>query len=178
MRYTIHIGNKPIILEHDNLDSTINIDDLTTVDTSNLFGEAVTVSAAANRIGLLRSEVESNMALAKLELKIFEANFRSRLRKQAAENSGFFNLVVDEEEVKVKLTEKALESSFENDSKWVALQKDYIKAEKDFNALSALYWAIQNKSRTINNVVGGTTPEDFVSELVEGKVNGILIKKK
>ena len=69
MQYTIHVGDKPIIIEHDDLESTINVDDLTKINPSNIFGEAVTISAAVNRIGLLKSEVEGIMAETKLEYK-------------------------------------------------------------------------------------------------------------
>lgn len=178
MQYTIHVGTTPIILEHDNLDSTINVDDLTKIDTSNIFGEAVTISAAVNRIGLLKAEVEGLMAETKLEYKIYEGNFKSKLRKEAANNSGYYTMRVGNEDVKVKLTEKALETCFETDEKWIELKQKFIKAEKNFNALSSLYWACQDKSRKLNGLVNGTTPEEFVEGMIEGKVNGILIKKK
>lgn len=178
MKYTLHIGDNPIILEHDNLDSTINVDDLTKIDTSNIFGEAVTISAAVNRIGLLKSEVEALMAETKLEYKIYEGEFKAKLRKEAVNNGGYYTIRVGNEDVKVKLTEKALETSFEIDPKWVKLKKKFITAEKNFNALSSLYWACQDKSRKLNGLVNGTTPEEFVEGMIEGKVNGILITKK
>lgn len=177
MRYTIHIGENPITLEHDNLDRIINVDDLTKIDTSNIYGEAVTISAAVNRIGLLKAEVEGLMAETKLEYKIYEGNFRGKLRKQAAENSGFFMMRVENTDVRVKATEKALETCFETDEKWIELKRKFITAEKNFNALSSLYWACQDKSRKLNGLVSGTTPEEFVKQLIEGKVNGILISK-
>ena len=177
MQYTIHIGENPIILEHDNLDSTINVDDLTIIDTSNIFGEAVTISAAVNRIGLLKSEVEAQMATTKLEYKIYEGIFKSKLRKQAANNAGFYTIRVDNEDVRVKATETSLASSFETDEKWIELKKNFITAEKNFNALSSLYWACQDKSRKLNGLTNGTTPEEFIEGMIEGKVNGILLKK-
>lgn len=178
MKYTIHVGSNPIILEHDNIDSTINVDDLTTIDTSNIFGEAVTISAAVNRIGLLKAEVEAKMAEAKLEEKIYVAGFISKLRKQASQNGGKYKIKVGKEDVEVKLTEKALDSSYETDKNWIELKNNYIKAEKNFNMLSSLYWACQDKSRKLNSLVNGTTPDDFVEGMIEGKINGILIQKK
>lgn len=178
MQYTIHVGNTPIVLEHESLDSNINVDDLTIIDTSNIFGEAVTISAAVNRIGLLKSEVEAKMAEAKLEYKIYEGTFKAKLRRQAVANSGFFTIRVDNEDVRVKLSETSLSSSFETDPKWIELKKEFITAEKNFNALSSLYWACQDKSRKLNGLTNGTTPQEFVEGMIEGKVNGILITKK
>tara|TARA_R110002049_G_scaffold98782_1_gene240628 strand:- start:122 stop:658 length:537 start_codon:yes stop_codon:yes gene_type:complete len=177
MKYTIHVGDKPITLEHDDLDSTINVDDLTIIDTSNIFGEAVTISAAVNRIGLLKSEVEAKMAETKLEYKIYEGTFKAKLRKQAANNGNFYTIRVDNEDVKIKLSETSLSSAFETDQQWIKLKHNFITAEKNFNALSSLYWACQDKSRKLNGLTNGTTPEEFVAGMIEGKVNGILLKK-
>jgi hypothetical protein len=178
MKYKVNIGEGNFItLEHDNLDPTINVDELTFIDTSNIYGEFVTVSVAANRIGLLKSAVERVMADTKLEYKIYEGRFKADLRRQAAMNSGFYKMRVGNEDVKVKLTEKALETCFETDEKWIKLKKKFIGAEENWNALSSLYWAIQDKSRKLNGLVSGTTPEDAIEGIIEGKINGILIKK-
>ena len=177
MKYTIHIGDNPITLEHDDLDRNINIDDLTIIDSSNLFGEHTTMSAAVARIGLLKSEVEAKMAMSRLEYKLYEGTFKSKLRKEAVNNSGKYTMRVDNEDVAVKLTESSLNTSFETDPGWIELKKTYITAEKNFNALDALYWACQDKSRKLNGLVNGTTPEEYIAGMISGKVNGVLIKK-
>jgi hypothetical protein len=177
MKHTIHIGSVPIILEHGDFDDVINVDDLTKIDTSNIFGEAVTISAAVNRIGLIKAEVEGQVADFKLELKVFESNYVRVLRKEGSKNSGICTIRVENEDVKVKLTEKFLESCFESDQDWIDLKKRFNKAEKNFNSISSLYWAIQDKSRRLNGLVSSTTPEQFVSGIISGKINGILIKK-
>lgn len=178
MKYTVHIGTEPIVLEHDDLSRSINVDDLTSIDTSNIFGEAVTISAAVNRIGLLKAELGKRLAEDKLECKLYEGNFRNRLRREAANSGGTFSLRVDNDSVKVKITEKALETCFETDPEWIKLKKAFITTERNFNALDSLYWACQDKSRKLNSLVNGTTPEEFVEGMIEGRVNGILISKK
>lgn len=178
MEYIIHVGTNPIKFIHDNIESSINVDDLTKIDYSNLFGEHVTMSAATNRIGLIKAEAQARMAEVKIELKMFEGNFKSKLRKQAAENSGYFTLRIDNEDVKIKLTERALDTSFETDKEWVKLKNEFIQAEKNFVQLEVLYWSCQDKCRKLNGLVSGTTPDEYVKEMIEGKINGILIQKK
>lgn len=177
MEYKIELGGKIITLFHENIDSTINVDDLTKIDSSNLYGEAVTISAAMNRIGLLKAELEHSLSDAKLDLRIFEADFIAKKRKEAANNGNQFTLRVGNEDVKIKLTEKALEKSFENDAKWIEKKKQYITLERNFNRLDSLYWSCQSKDKKLSNITNSVTPEEFVSELVEGKFNGITIKK-
>ncbi len=177
MKYTVHIGNKPIVLEHQDIAGNINVDDLTIINTGNIYGEMVTMSPAVNQIGLLRAEVEKTVADSKLELKFYEGKFKEKLRKQAANNSGYYTIRVDNEDVRVKISEKALESSFETDKQWYELKQAHITAERNFNALSALYWACQDKCRKLNALVAGTTPQEFVNGIVAGKLNGILIEK-
>lgn len=178
MQQEIRIGERSLFLEFGELDDIINVDDLTKIDTSNLFGEAVTVSAAANRIGLMMSEVGANLASLKLDCKFYENNYRNRLRKQASKNAGNYKILIDGEEISVKISEKALETCYDSEPEWQELKKEIITAEKNFNSLSALYWAVQDKSRKLNGLISGTTPEDFIAGIVEGKVNGILISKK
>jgi hypothetical protein len=177
MEYKIQIGQQEITLSHENFDDVINVDDLTRIDTSNLFGEAVTISAATNRIGLLKAEVGGIMADLKLEIKIFEGAYKSKLRSEASKNSGNYTIRVDNEDVKVKLTESSLNTCFHNEEKWIELEKQFYKSERNFNALDSLYWAVQDKSRKLNGLVSRTTPEDFIAGIIEGKINGILIQK-
>ena len=177
MEYKINVGGQEITLYHDNMDSSINVDDLTKIDVGNIYGDAVTISAAVNRIGLIKAEVEALVGETKLEYKIYEGQFKAKLRKQAANNAGFYTIRIGNDDVKIKATEKALETCFETDDKWIELKKAFITAEKNFNSLSSLYWACQDKSRKLNTLVNGVTPSEFVSEMIEGKINGILIQK-
>ena len=70
MEYKINVGGQEITLYHDNMDSSINVDDLTKIDVGNIYGDAVTISAAVNRIGLIKAEVEALVGETKLEYKI------------------------------------------------------------------------------------------------------------
>lgn len=177
MEYKVNLKGHIVTLVHDDLDASINVDDLTIIDTSQIYGEAVTITPAVNRIGLLKAEVGAVMAEAKLEYKLYEGNFIAQKRKQAASNGGFYLIRVDNEDVKVKATQGALDTCFETDPGWLEKKRAFIQAEKNFNALDSLYWACQDKSRKLNSFISQTTPEDFIAGVVEKKINGVQIKK-
>lgn len=177
MQQEIRIGEKILTLEFGELDDIINVDDLTKIDTSNIFGEAVTISAAVNRVGLMMSEVGANLASNKLDLKLYENDFRNKLRAQASKNAGSYKIIVDGEEVSVKLTETGLATCYDSDKEWLKLKRESISTERNFNSLSALYWAMQEKSRKLNGLISSTTPEEFIAGVIEGKFNGILVSK-
>lgn len=177
MEHEINIGGREIVLEYDALESHINVDELTTIDASNIFGESATVSTSVNRIGLLKAELEDSVALLKLEEKLYIAEFQGKLRIQAAENGGKYKVRVGKDDVEIKLTEKALESSYFADEKWLTIKKNLIGAEKNLNSIISLEWSVRDKAKKLNGFMVNVTPEDFVSGLVEGKVNGMLLKK-
>jgi len=178
MEYPIKIGDTTLILKHDNLDKTINVDDLTTIDSSNIYGEATTISAATNRVGLLKAEVEALLATARLEEKVYIGKYIANKRKEASKNANKFFMKVGIETIEVKCTEKALETCYIDDAKYIELRKAYIQQLRNFSALDSLYWAMQDKGKKLNNLINKTTPEDFIAGLVQGKVNGINITIK
>lgn len=177
MEYPINILGREIVLEYDDLDEIISVDDFTRINTSNLFGETVTVSAAANRIGLMKSEVEGDIADLKLDLKVFENEYRNKLRMEASNNNGSYTIKVGKETAKVKLTEKSLETCFESDPEWIDLNRELNKATRVFGQLTSLHWSIQDKCRKLNGLITPTTPEEFAAEMIQGKVNGFFITK-
>jgi hypothetical protein len=76
------------------------------------------------------------------------------------------------------LSEKALDEALLLDEDYQNLCVEYINAQKNFGILDALQWAIQDKSKKLNNLLKPVTPAEFLNELVEGKVNTFLIKKQ
>ena len=173
MEITVHFNNVPVVLETSGFEGRVNIDRLTSIDYSNLYGEAVTVSALLNRVGMLRAEAEAELAEKKLEKEMYEADSKKLWRRQANRNGGKF--IIDGDEV--KMSEKALDEALMLDDKYVELCTEYIEAQKNFSLLDAINWAVQDKSRKLNNLLKPVTPTEFLSELIEGEVNSFLIKK-
>lgn len=174
MNILVHFNDVPVTLQTNGFEETVDIDKLTSIDYSNLYGEAVTVSALLNKVGLLRAEAERAVSEKKLEKEVYEADMKKGWRREANRNGGKFTI----EDEEIKLSEKALDEALLLDEDYQKLCLEYIEAQKNFSVLDALQWSVQDKSKKLNNLLKPVTPQEFLSELVEGKVNSFLIAKK
>lgn len=178
MEILVHFNDVPVTLVTNGFEDTVDIDKLTSIDYSNLYGEAVTVSALLNKVGMLRAEAEKKVAECKLEKEVYEAQTKKEWRREANRNGGKFTLALEDGEVEeIKLSEKALDEALLLDEDYQNLCIAYIDAQKNFSVLDALQWAVQDKSKKLNNLLKPVTPTEFLGELVEGKVNSFFIKK-
>ena len=169
MEILVHFNDVPVTLVTNGFEDTVDIDKLTSIEYSNLYGEAVTVSALLNKVGLLRAEAEKKVAECKLEKEVYEAQTKKEWRREANRNGGKFTLALEDGEVEeIKLSEKALDEALLLDEDYQNLCIAYI---------DALQWAVQDKSKKLNNLLKPVTPTEFLGELVEGKVNSFFIKK-
>lgn len=174
MEILVHFNNVPVTLTTNGFDGIVDVDRLTSIDYSNLYGEAVTVSALLNKIGLLRAEAEKTMSEKKLERDVYEAEKKRIWRREANTNGGKFT--VDGSEIKI--SEKALDEALLLDEGYQDLSIEFIDAQRNFSMLDSLQWSIQDKSKKLNNMLKPVTPQEFVNDLVEGEVNSFLITKK
>lgn len=178
MNILVHFNDVPVTLQTNGFEDTVDIDKLTSIEYSNLYGEAVTVSALLNKVGLLRAEAEKKVAECKLEKEVYEAQTKKEWRREANRNGGKFMLTMEDGEVEeIKLSEKALDEALLLDENYQNLCIEYIDAQKNFSVLDALQWAVQDKSKKLNNLLKPVTPTEFLGELVEGEVNSFFIKK-
>lgn len=164
MKTVIHLGDKPVSLNMRDFDDEIDVDNLTSINYYNLYGEAVTVPALLNQVGILKAQQEKVFSDKKLEFEIFEAELRQRIRKESTETSQ-------------KLTEKGLDELVSIDGGYKIKKKNVATAQYNLNVIESLWWAIKSKDTKLNNLLKGVSPEELFSELVEGTVNNIVIKK-
>lgn len=174
---TIFVNDMSILLTHSGLDDELNMDDLTRIDYGNLYGECVTVSALHNKIGILKAEAEAAYERKKLESDIYESNLRKRWRREATEG-GKFNLIDENGEKEgIKLTEKSLDEAVLLDKGHQVNRKNVILYKENLNKLDSLFWSISSKDKKLNNIMKEVTPEEFQNEIIEGKINQIMIRK-
>lgn len=174
MKILVHFGNVPVELITNGFEDTLDIDRLTSINYGNLYGEAVTISALLNKIGMLRADAERDMAEKKLVRDVLEASLKKSWRREANVNGGRFR--IDGEDI--KLSEKALDEALLLNMEYQERSLDYIEAQKNFSVLDSLLWAVQDKSKKLNNLLKPVTPQEFLNDLIEGEVNTYLITKK
>jgi len=156
--------NQVVTLKYEGFTEDIDVDEICRIDYSNIYGEVVTVSALLNRVGIIRSEAESIVKEKELEKNIYEAELKRRERRSAVAASQ-------------KLTENGLDEIAMLDEGLQILKKNVIKAQKDFSFIDSLYWAISSKDKKLNNIMKEVTPLEFEQGIIEGRLNGFIVKK-
>lgn len=160
----LHFGNQVITVKFGKFDDEIDADSLCRIDYGNLYGEAVTVSALINRLGILKAEAEFIFKQKTLEYEVREAQFRKDERRKANADG-------------VKLTEKALDDIVILDEGLIVMRNNIAKAEKDLKIIEALYYAVLSKDKKLNNILKPLTPQELENEIIEGRINGLIISK-
>lgn len=161
----VTVGGRTYTLLIKAFDDEVEIDDLLQIDYNNLIGEMVTFPVIVNRIGIMLAEAESAVSEKKLNLEIFEAKMKERLRTQLAETNGKAPTV------------EALNNAVLQEPSYQAMRKSLINAQKTRDYLNSVFWSAKDKSDKISFLMRNyEISED--TKLSEQRLNGILIKKK
>jgi hypothetical protein len=160
----VHLDKNVIILKFQEFDGDISMDEITQINSSNLYGEMVTISSLLNRVGLLKAAIENNYAEKDLDFKIYESNSRKEIRS---------NLIANGE----KYTEKSLEDDVITHPTFKDKKLKLYRLKRDVESITSLFWAVKDKAAKLDNLKGNLTPTDFENGILEGVVNTIMIKK-
>lgn len=141
-----------------------DVDDLTTIDHSNLLGEYLTAPFIFNQIANIRSKLEKEVRDLKLEKeilhgKIYDATFDSYVL-----------------EYKKKPSIPQVESAVNSMPDYSALKRRISKAEYHLSLMENLYWSLKDKSKKLDMLLGSIKPEEFGKSIIEKQVNKVLLK--
>lgn len=162
----IQIRGNTYKLIFDNFDEDVDIDSLLKIDYSNLIGELVTFPVILNRFGILLAEAESQVAETKLNMDVYEAKTKERLRIELAEqNNGKAPTV------------EALNNAVVSNNAYQAMKRKYIEVVKTRDYINSIFWAVKDKSEKLNKLSLSIQPGDLSDSVIEGRVNNVLVKK-
>lgn len=162
----IQVGENTYKLLFDDFDEDMDIDSLLKIDYSNIVGELITFPVIVNRFGNLLAEAESKVAESKLNLEVFEAKTKERLRSELAEVNGGKNPTVE-----------ALNNALLMNKSYQAMRKSYIEVQKTRDYINSIFWSAKDKSDKIS-ILLKSSEITLETELIENRVNGVLIKRQ
>lgn len=160
------LRNKLVKIHTSDWDWDINLDNLLRIDYSNIFGEVITIPVLENQVGRLLADLRNYSKEQKLKVEMKEAEVR-KLFRNARSNEGGKPPTIQETDDHVTMDPIVSNLRFR-----------LIRIEKDVEQIEALYDACKSKSFKLNNLSKSITPEGFEKQLVEGRINGVLISLK
>ena len=162
----IQIGGNTYKLIFDNFDEDVDIDSLLKIDYSNLIGELVTFPVILNRFGILLAEAESQVAETKLNMDVYEAKTKERLRIELVEqNNGKAPTV------------EALNNAVVSNKAYQAMKRKYIEVVKTRDYINSIFWAVKDKSDKISSLLK-QSEITLETDVMPERINGIFIKKQ
>jgi hypothetical protein len=161
----IHTKNKTITVKSEGFDDSIDMDQLTAIDYSNIYAEIITIPALLNKVGLLKAEANNELRHKEIEFDLFEAELCRRIRQKAKDNGE-------------KMTDKATQESMILDPAWKIQKRNLINCQKDAEFIESFYWAVDAKRKMLDNLSRSITPSEHEDELIEQKINTVYIKAR
>ncbi len=166
----IPFSKKIVILKLPSFDAEVNVDDIMKIDYSNIIGELITFPVILNRIGLLRAEMEEIAKNKKFEAQVYEAQLKQHYRNKGITRTG--------EGERKKPTISEVEEAVLMDKGYQVVMRNLYNTEKGFTQVENLFWSAKDKSAKLDAITNKLNPEEFEKEIIEGQVNGIMIKIK
>lgn len=145
-------------------DWEIDMDDILRIRYDNIFGEVITIPVLENRVGRLVSELREHVKKEKLRLSVKEAELRKLFRKERSSDGQKKPTIQEEEDY--LLTDPITKNK----------RFRIIEADKFLEDMEVFYEAVKSKAFKLNNLSKSLHPEEYEKELIEGKVNNVIIK--
>ncbi len=174
----IELPTKMVVLKSTEYENEIDVDSALKIDYANIMGEILTFPVFLNRIGVLLAEADNqlrdstfNIDILKKELKNELLQAKKRARAQL-KRRGISSPTLEEIEVQASEDVEYQASEEEYNSEYLK----YLKINKGRDQINVLYWSAKSKDEKLNKLSEKIRSEEFEKDILEGNVNGILIK--
>lgn len=152
----------------------IDLDELLSIKTTYIEAELVTFAVVLNKLGLLLADANNQYNLAKLNLEIYEAKKKEKIR-----NGSDVDYEDDEETGKSKL-KKLKKPSLDEVEVMVSLDPVYQNYKrtmyaklKNMEYMNSIYWAAKTKDDKLNRLMGDLKSGDVYEALAVSKLKSI-----
>lgn len=165
-KLVFQIGDKLIKFRIEDFTDNVDIDRLLKIDYGNLVAELITFPVILNKIGILNADMENELRLAKMNLKIREAKIQNQVR---------INLVDDGNK---KPTVAEVSEALISNKVYQKYQKDYYEVEKQKDYIMSIYIAAKDKSEKLNKLSLTLRTGDIDEQLIQKQLNNVYYKIK
>ena len=155
-----NLGDKVIKFKIGEFDNELDIDKLLKIDYNNVIAEILTFPVMVNRFGALAADMSNIYHEKKIDLSIFEAKEREKIRQELS----------DEGE---KITIGVVDDRLMKSVKYRAKKKLVYKAEKEKEYLYSIYFAAKDKSTKLDKLSMSLRRDDFDELTVQRQMNNI-----
>lgn len=172
---TLQIGGKTIVFSHRGFSDEFDIESVLRIDVERLAIEILTFPVVLNRIGLLLAEADNAIKEAELDLEIWMAKEREKIRVD----------LIDNRVAGDKLTQDDMrykqEAKLKGSGMYLVKNKLFFAAKKRRDFVNSIFWSAKDKSDKLNHLAsslkGWKTLEQLLDEgLLNGSMNGVKIK--
>jgi hypothetical protein len=179
----IHLENNVVvILQYSDFANEINVDDLMSIDSTNILGEVLTFPVILNRFGLILAEKEDDLRrtnflyetkLDEVKNELAKAYGRAFSYFQSEAGGSVKNPTGAQCENRAKEDEIVLEKKKDADN----IRNILLDVQKERDLMNSLYWSAKSKDEKLNKLTEKLSPRELESELIDGLINGVMIKK-
>lgn len=142
----------------------IDVEDLLSIHYGNIIGEILTFPVALNRIATLKVEAENFYKVEEFDLKVFQSKKEVAIRRSLIA-AGI-----------VKPTVQHIENMLYQDAEFLAKSQSVMQTHKYLRHLEELHWSMVSKDRKLDKLSDKLQSSDLEKEIIEGSLNGVLIK--
>lgn len=173
----INLKNKTIKITINDFNENIDIEDILKIDYANIIGELLTFPVILNRFGVLLADMDNllrettfNLKIAKDNLDLKKAEFE---KKQYLELKKTINAPTVTQISGAVLQDPEYQAEVE---KYRIEERKLMKVQHDKDNINSIYWSSKMKSDILTKMTDKIQPKDFEGEILEGRINGMMIK--
>lgn len=158
------LGEKVIKFRVGEFDKNLDLDSLLRIDYQNLIAEILTFPVVVNRLGILAAQMDNQVSEAKIDLSVFEAKAKNKIR--------------DEWEGGKKPTINEVDDTLIEDAEYIKKKKKYFKVIQNKEIFYSVYQSAKDKSEKLNKLSLTLRHGDIDEAVIQSQLNRVYFNIK
>lgn len=158
------LGEKVIKFRVGEFDKNLDLDSLLRIDYQNLIAEILTFPVVVNRLGILAAQMDNKVSEAKIDLSVFEAKAKNKIR--------------DEWEGGKKPTINEVDDALIENIEYIKKKKKYFKVIQNKEIFYSVYQSAKDKSEKLNKLSLTLRHGDIDEAVIQSQLNRVYFNIK